>query len=386
MGTLNVAPVTPIDYRRLAEKRLPRFLFDYIDGGANDELTMAANIDDFQKLHLRQRVMRDVSNISTETVILGEKASMPVILAPVGMAGLMARRGEVQGVRAANAAGVPFTLSTVGICPLEEVKAASNRPFWFQLYMIRDREIVRNMLTRAQAAGCTTLVFTVDLPIAGMRHRDARNGMGGHSLRARAASAWQILTHPVWVADVGVFGKPHSFGNLEDMVANPTDMEAYKKWLNAQFDCSVTWKDIEWLRGIWPGKLLIKGILDAEDAIAAAAAGADGVIVSNHGGRQLDTVASGISKLPSVVAAVGDKIEVLMDGGVRSGLDVVKAVSLGARAVMIGRPWVWANAAHGQAGVSNLLAVFKREMEVAMALTGVTRVDQLSPDLFDRDA
>ncbi|MBP6110422.1 MAG: L-lactate dehydrogenase [Rhodocyclaceae bacterium] len=384
MGTLNVAPVTPLDYRRLAEKRLPRFLFDYIDGGANDELTMAANIADFQRLKLKQRVMRDVSNISTATTIAGEATSMPVILAPVGMAGLMARRGEVQGVRAANAAGVPFTLSTVGICPLEEVAAASSKPFWFQLYMIRDRGIVRDMLTRAQAAGCTTLVFTVDLPIAGMRHRDARNGMGGHSLRARVASAWQIATHPIWVADVGVFGKPHSFGNLEDMVANPTDMEAYKKWLNAQFDCSVTWKDIEWLRGIWPGKLIIKGILEADDAIAAVAAGADGVIVSNHGGRQLDTAASGISKLPEVAAAVGDKAEVLMDGGVRSGIDVVKALALGARAVLIGRPWVWANAARGQAGVSDLLAVFKREMEVAMALTGVTNVAQLNADLIDR--
>ena len=384
MGTLNVAPVTPLDYRRLAEKRLPRFLFDYIDGGANDELTMAANIADFQRLKLKQRVMRDVSNISTATTIAGEATSMPVILAPVGMAGLMARRGEVQGVRAANAAGVPFTLSTVGICPLEEVAAASSKPFWFQLYMIRDRGIVRDMLTRAQAAGCTTLVFTVDLPIAGMRHRDARNGMGGHSLRARVASAWQIATHPIWVADVGVFGKPHSFGNLEDMVANPTDMEAYKKWLNAQFDCSVTWKDIEWLRGIWSGKLIIKGILEADDAIAAVAAGADGVIVSNHGGRQLDTAASGISKLPEVAAAVGDKAEVLMDGGVRSGIDVVKALALGARAVLIGRPWVWANAARGQAGVSDLLAVFKREMEVAMALTGVTNVAQLNADLIDR--
>ena len=384
MGTLNVAPVTPLDYRRLAEKRLPRFLFDYIDGGANDELTMAANIADFQRLKLKQRVMRDVSNISTATTIAGEATSMPVILAPVGMAGLMARRGEVQGVRAANAAGVPFTLSTVGICPLEEVAAASSKPFWFQLYMIRDRGIVRDMLTRAQAAGCTTLVFTVDLPIAGMRHRDARNGMGGHSLRARVASAWQIATHPIWVADVGVFGKPHSFGNLEDMVANPTDMEAYKKWLNAQFDCSVTWKDIEWLRGIWPGKLIIKGILEADDAIAAVAAGADGVIVSNHGGRQLDKAASGNSKLPEVAAAVGDKPEVLIDGGVRSGIDVVKALALGARAVLIGRPWVWANAARGQAGVSDLLAVFKREMEVAMALTGVTNVAQLNADLIDR--
>jgi L-lactate dehydrogenase (cytochrome) len=386
MGTLNVAPVTPLDYRRLAEKRLPRFLFDYIDGGANDELTMAANISDFQKLRLRQRVMRDISSINTETTVLGEKLNMPVVLAPVGMAGLMARRGEAQGVRAAHAAGIQFTLSTVGICPLEEVKAASSRPFWFQLYMIRDRGIVRNMLTRAQAAGCTTVVFTVDLPIAGMRHRDARNGMGGHSMRARIASSWQLATHPKWIVDVGLMGKPHTFGNIEDMVADPTDMEAYKQWLNAQFDPSVTWKDIEWLRSIWPGKLIIKGVLDAEDAIAAAAAGADGIVVSNHGGRQLDSVASGISKLPSVVAAVGDKLEVLMDGGVRSGLDVTKAVALGARAVLIGRPWVWANAAHGQQGVSNLLAVFKREMEVAMALTGVTRVDQLSPELFDREA
>ena len=384
MGTLNIAPVTPLDYRRLAEKRLPRFLFDYIDGGANDELTMAANIADFQHLKLKQRVMRDVSDISTATTVAGETVNMPVILAPVGMAGLMARRGEVQGVRAANTAGVPFTLSTVGICSIEEVGAASSRPYWFQLYMIRDRDAVRSMLARAQAVGCTTLVFTVDLPIAGMRHRDARNGMGGHSMRARLASAWQITSHPIWVADVGVFGKPHTFGNLTNMVADPTDMEEYKKWLNAQFDCSVTWKDIQWLRSIWPGKLLVKGILEADDALAAVAAGADGVIVSNHGGRQLDSASSSIAKLPSVVAAVGGKTEVLMDGGVRSGLDVVKAVALGARAVLIGRPWVWANAARGQAGVSDLLAVFKREIEVAMALMGVTRVEQLTAEMIDR--
>lgn len=382
-STLNVLPATTLDYRRLAEKRLPRFLFDYIDGGANDEITLANNVGDFQKIRIRQRVLKDVSNIDTSTVLAGESADMPVVLAPVGMAGLYARRGEVQTVRAANAKNVPFTLSTVGICPLEEVRAAASKPFWFQLYMFRDRITVRNLLERAMGVGCATLVFTVDLPVAGMRHRDTRNGMLDNSLRGKLGKAWQLGTRPGWIFDVGVRGKPHSFGNLTDLVPDPTDLKAYRTWIDAQFDTSVTWKDIEWLRGIWKGKLILKGIQEADDAIAATEVGADGLVVSNHGARQLDSVHSSIAKLPVVVAAVGERMEVYVDGGVRSGLDVFKAIALGARGVMIGRPWSWALAAGGEAAVADLLATFKKELEVAMALSGVTTIGQIGPEAID---
>ena len=381
--TLNILPATTLDYRRLAERRLPRFLFDYIDGGANDEITLANNVGDFQKIRIRQRVLIDVSNTDTSTQLAGEPADMPVVLAPVGMAGLYARRGEVQAVRAANAKNVPFTLSTVGICPLDEVRAAASKPFWFQLYMIRDRATVRNLLERAMGAGCTTLVFTVDLPLAGMRHRDTRNGMLDNSLRGKLGKAWQLATRPGWIVDVGVRGKPHSFGNLAHLVPDPTDLKAYRSWIDAQFDTSVTWKDIDWLRGIWKGRLILKGIQEPDDALAAAKVGADGVVVSNHGARQLDSVNSSISKLPGVVAAVGERMEVYVDGGARSGLDVFKAVALGARGVMIGRPWAWALAAGGEAAVAALLATFRKELEVAMALSGVTTIGQIGPDQID---
>ncbi|MFV0280155.1 MAG: L-lactate dehydrogenase [Rhodoblastus sp.] len=382
-GTRNVIPVTPEDYRRLAEKRLPRFLFDYIDGAANAEYTLAANVEDFRKIVLRQRVMRDVSNIDTSTTLSGEKAAMPVILAPVGMAGMMARRGETQAVRAANAANIPFTLSTVSVCDLAEVARAASRPFWFQLYMMRDRGVVQDLLARAKNAGCDTLAFTVDLAVTGMRHRDLRNGAWSSSLHARAVKAWEIASHPHWLLDVALRGKPHGFGNLADRVPDPTRLEAFSAWVASQFDPSVAWKDIEWLRSVWKGRLLIKGILEPEDAKSAVAAGADGVIVSNHGARQLDSVASSISKLPEVVAAVGDRAEVFMDGGVRSGVDVFKALALGAKGVMIGRPWAWALAGAGQAGISGMLAIMQQELRVAMALSGVNRIDEIARDAID---
>lgn len=381
--TLNIHPATTLDYRRLAEARLPRFLFDYIDGGANDERTLASNVDDFSRILIKQRVLTNVDHLDTSTTIASALADMPVVLAPVGMAGLFGRRGEVQGVRVANAKNIPFTLSTVGICPLEEIKAASAQPFWFQLYMIRDRGVIRELLERAMANGCTTLVFTVDLPMPGMRHRDTRNGMLSNALKAKLGKAWQLGTRPGWIWDVGVNGKPHSFGSLAHLVPDPTDLAAYRVWIDKQFDTSVTWKDIEWLRGIWKGTLLLKGIQEVEDARGALEVGADGLIVSNHGARQLDSVASSISKLPAIADAVGDKLEVLMDGGVRSGLDVYKAVALGARAVMIGRPWVWAMAGGGEQGLGDLLATFKRELEVAMALSGVTRISDIKRSNID---
>jgi L-lactate dehydrogenase (cytochrome) len=375
-------PVTAEDYQYLAHRRLPRFLRDYIDGGAGREDSMAANEDDFQLLCLKQRVMRDVSQVDTGTELCGRKLSMPLALAPVGMAGMMARRGEVQGARAAAAMGVAFTLSTVGICPVEEVNAAVPEPCWFQLYMLRDRAIVEALLERAAAAGCDTLLFTVDLPVTGMRHRDAQSGMLGG---APLAKAMQLLSRPRWLYDVGIRGKPHRFGHLSDLVADPNDLESYKAFVDSQFDPSVTWRDIEWLRARWRGRLIIKGVMSGEDAVAAASAGADGVVVSNHGGRQLEGVSSSIRKLPEVAAAVGERIEVLMDGGVRCGTDVVKAVALGADGVLIGRPWVWSVAARGEQGLRDYLTVLQQEIAATMALMGVNRIDEVGGGLLDSD-
>jgi L-lactate dehydrogenase (cytochrome) len=383
VGINNVTPVTVPDYRRLAKKRLPGFLFDYIDGGANKEDSMHANEADFQACKLTQRVMHNVDNIDTSTILSGQSASMPLALAPIGMAGMMARRGEVQAARAAEAAGIPFTSSTVGICPVEEVQAATQAPFWFQLYMLRDRGLVEVLLERAKAAACETLVFTVDLPVAGMRHRDYRNGMLGGGLAGKLAKLAQILTHPRWVLNVGIKGKPHNFGNLREVVANSDDLDAYKDFIDAQFDPTVTWKDIAWLRSIWDGKILIKGVMTAGDAVAAVDVGADGVIVSNHGGRQLDGVASTISCLPQVSAAVGDRVEVYMDGGVRNGIDVIKAVALGADGVLIGRPWIWAIAGRGEQGLIDLLKVFQQEIAVAMALMGINQISEITKGLIE---
>lgn len=368
-------PATATDYRERARARLPRFLFDYVDGGAGDEQTLAANVADWSAVRLRQRVLVNVDAIDTATTLAGEACRMPVVLAPVGLAGLMARRGEVQAVRAANAAGIPFTLSTVGICPLAEIQAAASAPFWFQLYMIRDRALVLALLQKAWAAGCRTLVFTVDLPQPGMRHRDTRNGLAGSGPRIALLKAQQLLSRPGWLWDVGVRGKPHAFGNLSDAVPDARDLDGFKSWVDAQFDPTVTWDDIAWLRDHWKGRLLLKGILDVEDARAAVRVGADGIVVSNHGGRQLDGVPSTCAALPAIAAAVGAQTELLVDGGVRSGVDVFRALALGACGVMIGRPWVWAVAGAGEQGLARLLATWQQDLRMAMALTGVTRVD-----------
>jgi L-lactate dehydrogenase (cytochrome) len=375
----SIVPVTAEDYRRLAAKRLPRFLFDYVDGGAGEEQTLAANRADFRSYRLRQRVLRDVSRVDTSTVLCGQPAALPVALAPIGLAGMMARRGEVLAARAAQAAGVPFSLSTVGICPLEEVNAAVSRPCWFQLYMLRDRGLVEALLQRAAAGGCEVLLFTVDLAVTGMRHRDTQGGMLGG---APLAKLRQLLARPRWLYDVAVRGKPHVFGHLVEQVADPDDFGSFKRFIDTQFDPGVTWQDIEWLRSKWRGKLVIKGVMSAGDAAAAVDCGADGVIVSNHGGRQLDGVASCIRTLPEVAEAVGQRVEVLMDGGVRAGADVVKALALGAKGVLIGRPWVWALAARGEQGLVSYLNVLQREIAVTMALMGVNRVADLTSELI----
>ena len=386
MGTLRLTPATVADYRRLAEARLPRQLFDYIDGGAVDERTLTANREDFAKYHLRQRVLRDVSNVATDAEIFGQPAAMPVVCAPVGLAGLMRRRGEVQAARAAEVMRVPFTLSTVGLCSLEEVRAATKANFWFQLYMMRDRGYVRELLQRARAVGVDTLVFTVDLAVVGSRYRDTRNGMGGGlATGARLRSALNFAAHPRWLLDVALGGRPLVFGNLASYVSSARNIQQFRSWIDSQFDPSVTWKDIDWLRREWPGTLIIKGMLEPEDAIAAVNSGAQGIVVSNHGGRQLDSAPSSISALPRIADAVNDRLEVMLDGGVHSGQDVVKALALGARSVMIGRAWVYALAARGEAGVRHLLGQIQKEVAVTLALTGLTRVRAITSEVLVSD-
>ncbi len=382
--TLNLIPATAQDYRHLARKRLPRNLFDYIDGGAYTETTLASNVADFENIKLKQRVLRDVSSIDTSTKLLGAALDMPLVLAPIGLAGMMARRGEVQAVKAAQRAGIPFCLSTVSICSLEEVAEASEKPFWFQLYMMRDRGYVKALLTRAKQAGCTNLVFTVDLAVVGARYRDIRNGMaGGLNGPGKLRAALEYPLHPPWLFDVGIKGKPHMFGNLSELVPSARSITDFKNWIDEQFDPSCTWKDIEWLREIWDGKLIIKGILCPEDAKSAVKAGADAIVISNHGGRQLDGVSSGIAMTPRIKDALDDTTTILMDGGVRSGQDIVKAVASGADAVLMGRPWVWALAAQKQKGLENFLNTIKSEMRVSMALTGTTNIAEISGEIFD---
>ena len=380
-----LVPASVSDYRLLARRRLPKAFFDYIDGGAYNELTLAANRNDLDALKLHQRVLRGASNIDTSTTVLGEQLAQPVILGPVGLAGLYARRGEVQAARAAQAAGVPFCLSTVSICSIEEVSAANTAPFWFQLYVIRDRGYATELLARARAAGCTTLVFTVDLPVFATRYRDVRNGMtGGTGLFGSLAKSWDIVRHAGWLLDVPIGGKPLTFGNLAQAVPSARSLEAMKGWVDAQFDPGVTWKDLDWVRQNWPGHIVVKGVLDADDARSAAGVGASAVIVSNHGGRQLDGAPSSISVLPRIRDAVGDRLEILMDGGIRSGQDVAKALACGAKAVMLGRPWAYGLAARGEAGVAEVLALLKRELEVTMTLLGAERVGQIGADALDR--
>lgn len=374
---------TTEDYRLYAKKRLPRFLFDYIDGGANTEITLNENLTEFNRYHLKQQVLRDVSQIDTRTELSGRAVSMPIALAPVGMAGLMARRGEVQAACAAETADIPFTLSTVGVCSAEEIQAATSNSFWFQLYMLRDRHAVESILERAQAAGCNTLVFTVDLPVAGMRHRDRRNGMASNGLLESLTLASQLVKRPRWLFDVGLKGRPHSIGNLNNLVHAGSSLNDFKNFIDAQFDATVSWTDIAWLRKLWPGKLIIKGIMETDDAQRSVDVGADALIVSNHGGRQLDSVSSSLSKLPAIADAIGNQLEVYMDGGIRNGIDVVKAVALGAKGVFIGRPWIWAVAGRGEAGLTDLLNTFQQEMSVAMALMGVTSIEQLHRSLIE---
>lgn len=366
------------DYRAAAESRLPPFLFHYIDGGAYAEHTLKRNTADLADIALRQRVLRDMSSLSLETELFGEKLAMPVALAPVGLTGMYARRGEVQAAKAAANKGIPFTLSTVSVCPIEEVAPAIERPMWFQLYVLRDRGFMKNALERAKAAGVKTLVFTVDMPVPGARYRDAHSGMSGPNAAMRRVL--QAMVHPRWALDVGVLGKPHDLGNISVYRGAPTKLEDYIGWLGANFDPSISWKDLEWIREFWEGPMIIKGILDPEDAKDAVRFGADGIVVSNHGGRQLDGVLSTARALPAIADAVKSDITILSDSGIRNGLDVVRMLALGADSVLLGRAFVYALAAQGQAGVENLLDLIDKEMRVAMTLTGAKAIRDITRD------
>ncbi|MGP1516592.1 MAG: FMN-dependent L-lactate dehydrogenase LldD [Ottowia sp.] len=367
------------DYREAARRRLPPFLFHYIDGGAYAEYTLRRNVEDLSEVALRQRVLqKDMTNLELGIDLFGEQLSMPLALAPVGLTGMYARRGEVQAARAADRKGVPFTMSSVSVCPIEEVVPAIKRPMWFQLYVLKDRGFMKNVLERAKAAGCSTLVFTVDMPVPGARYRDAHSGMSGPNAAMRRYL--QAVLHPHWAWDVGLNGKPHDLGNISTYKGKVVGLEDYIGYLTANFDPSICWKDLEWIREFWTGPMVVKGILDPEDAKEAVRFGADGIIVSNHGGRQLDGVLSSARALPAIADAVKGQIKILVDGGIRTGLDVVRTLALGADCAMIGRAYIYALAAAGEAGVENLLNLMEKEMRVAMTLTGARTIADITPD------
>ena len=388
MPTLSLAPASVEDFRHLAERRLPRFLFDYLDGGAYAEVTLSRNVRDLEKIALHQRILVDVSARSTATHLFGAELTFPLALSPVGLSGMMARRGEAAARKVAGAYGLPYCLSTLSVCSVEETAASGSGPLWFQLYMIRDRGACADLIRRAREAGVSVLVLTVDLPVVGTRYRDVRNTMSG------GGGAWARLRkglisyamHPGWVLDVGLGGKPHVLGNIAPYVKNATTPADFSAWANASIDPSISWDDLDWIRTQWSGPLLIKGILSPLDAVEAVKRGADGIIVSNHGGRQLDGVASSISMLPRIADKVAGQTTLIMDGGVRSGQDILKVLALGGQAAMIGRPWVYALAGAGEAGLLNQLKALHGEFSVSMALTGVTAVDQITPAVLDPQA
>ena len=367
------------DYRALAKARLPHFLFEYVDGGSYDEVTLRRNVDDLQAVALKQRVLRDVSSLDLSTELFGKRWELPVGLGPVGLSGLYARRGEVQAAKAAQAAGVPFTLSTLSGCSIGEVAKAA--PLWFQLYIVMDRGFVSDMIARAKEAGCGALLLTVDLPVAGTRYRDFRAGLSG-SLRGPGARTWHVIQRPKWAWNVAIHGRPLTMGNLEPLLGSNAMLADLMAWVANNFDGRVTWKDIDWIRSQWNGPLVIKGILDPDDAREAVANGVDGIVVSNHGGRQLDGVMSSARALPRIAETIAGKMPIMVDGGVRSGLDVVRMLALGADFVLLGRAWAYALAGAGEEGVAHVLKLIDAEMRVAMALTGVTKISDINREIL----
>jgi L-lactate dehydrogenase (cytochrome) len=369
------------DFRAAARRRLPRFLFDYADGGAMGEQTMRSNRADLDQVIVRQRVLQDVANIDLSTSWFGRRQPLPVALGPIGIGGMFRRRGETQAARAAARHDIPFTLSTVGICSINEVRAAMpDAPLWFQLYVIRDRGFMRELIALAKEKGAEALVFTVDMPTPGIRHRDLHSGMSGSGGPLRRAL--QAMGKPGWAWDVGLHGRPHQLGNLAPVLGADSGMNDYIGWMADNFDPGIRWKDLDWLRAAWDGPLIVKGILDPADAREAADYGAEGIIVSNHGGRQLDGTLSVARALPAIADAVGDRLTLLADGGVRSGLDVVRMLALGARGVLLGRAWLWALAANGEAGVDQMLTMLTKELKVVMMLTGCSSIDAIDASVL----
>ncbi|MCW0981543.1 alpha-hydroxy-acid oxidizing protein [Agrobacterium sp. BT-220-3] len=369
--------LTIADLKQQARRRVPKMFFDYADSGAWTESTYRANEDDFAKIKLRQRVLVDMTDRSLATEMVGEKVSMPVALSPTGLTGMQHADGEMLAAKAAEEFGVPFTLSTMSICSIEDVASVTSKPFWFQLYVMKDRDFVNNLIDRAKAAGCSALVLTLDLQILGQRHKDLRNGLSAPP-KFTPKHIWQMATRPKWCLDMART-KRRSFGNIVGHAKNVSDLSSLSSWTAEQFDPRLSWKDVEWIKERWGGKLILKGILDEEDARASLDTGADAIIVSNHGGRQLDGAHSSIAMLPKIVDAVGDRVEVHMDGGIRSGQDALKAVALGAKGTYIGRPFLYGLGADGKQGVTTALEIIRKEMDVSMALCGkrlITDVDQ----------
>jgi L-lactate dehydrogenase (cytochrome) len=373
--------LTIADLKEMARRRVPKMFFDYADSGAWTESTYRANEDDFAKILLRQRVLVDMTDRSVATELVGEPASMPVALAPVGLCGMQHPDGEILAAQAAEAFGVPFCLSTMSICSIEDVAASTTKPFWFQLYVMRDRGFIENLIGRARAAGCSALVLTLDLQILGQRHKDLRNGLSAPP-KFTPKHVWQMATRPFWC--LGMLRTSHrTFGNIVGHAQNVGDLASLSSWTNEQFDPRLSWSDVAWIKETWGGKLILKGILDPEDARMAADTGADAIIVSNHGGRQLDGARSSIAALPAIAEAVGDRIEVHMDGGVRSGQDVLKAVALGAKGVHIGRPFLYGLGAGGRAGVTRALQIIRSELDITMALCGRRDIRGIDATILD---
>jgi L-lactate dehydrogenase (cytochrome) len=363
------------DLRQTARRKVPKMFFDYAEAGSYAEETLRANRTDLERIKFRQRVLVDVSQRDLGTTIVGEPVSMPLALAPIGLAGMQHGDGEILACRAAHAAGIPFTLSTMSICSIEDVAGAVDKPFWFQLYVMKDRGFAKSLIERAAAAKCGALVLTIDLQVLGQRHCDARNGMTVPP-EIRLRNVIDIATKPAWTLSIAR-GKRKTFGNLAGYTPTDANVASLASWISTQFDPALSWKDVEWVKSLWPGKLIIKGVLDIEDARTAVKTGADAIVVSNHGGRQLDGAPSSISALPKVADAVGSEIEVMFDGGIRSGQDMLRALALGARSCLIGRSYVFGLGAGGQAGVAKAIDIIRNELDVTMALCGINRVREI---------
>jgi L-lactate dehydrogenase (cytochrome) len=370
------------DLRQAARRKVPRAFFDYAEAGSYSQETLRANREDLERIKLRQRVLVDVSQRDLSTTIIGEKASLPLALAPIGLCGMQHGDGEILACQAAQAAGIPFTLSTMSICAIEDVARAVAAPFWFQLYVMKDRGFIRALIERASAAKCSALVLTVDLQVLGQRHCDIRNGMTVPP-QLKLGNILDIATKPAWTLSI-LRGQRKTFGNLAGHARGMENVNSLAQWIAGQFDPALSWKDVEWVRGLWPGKLILKGVLDVEDARIAAKTGASALVVSNHGGRQLDGAPSSISALPRVVEAVGEQIEVMFDGGIRSGQDVLRALAHGARACMIGRSYIYGLGAGGKAGVAKAIEILAKELDVTMALCGVKSVREIDRSVIAR--